>query len=149
MEVPSTLRTWFAVHAAVDLVAAVPLLVAPAAALHPLGWACVDPATTRLVGAALLAIGVESWLMRGAGVEAYRVMLGFKVVWSLAACFALLAAIGAGAPPAAWAFLCTFIVFAGVWLHHAIRLRQMRLADALDDDGAHAGEAAPDEPSDR
>jgi hypothetical protein len=140
MEVPSSLRTWFAVHGVVDLVAALPLLVAPAAVLRALGWTCVDPAATRLVGAALLAIGAESLLMRRAGVEAYRVLLGLKVIWSLAACFALFGAIGAGAPPAAWALLGIFIVFAGVWVHHAIRLRQMRLADTLD--------AAPEEASD-
>jgi len=42
---------------------------------------------------------------------------------------------------AAFVFLGIFIVFAGVWVHHAIRLRQMRLADALD-------AAAPEDPAD-
>jgi hypothetical protein len=130
MQVPQSLRTWFVVHAAIDLVAAVPLLFAPEAALHRLGWTCVDPVAARLVGAALLGIGGQSFLMRNAGVEAYRAMLGLKVIWSLAACFALFAAIGSGAPPAAWVFLSIFIVFAGVWLHHAIRIRQHDRAPA-------------------
>ena len=130
MLIPAALRIWFVVHAVVDLVAALPLLVVPETVLRALGWTCVDPAATRLVGAALLAIGGQSFLMRNAGVEAYRTMLGLKVIWSLAAAGALLAAIGAGAPPAAWAFLSIFIVFAGVWVHHSIRFRQLdRLAE--------------------
>src|SRR5262245_39585917 len=125
MEVPRSLRLWFLVHAVIDLVAALPLLAAPVTVLGWLGWTCVDPVAPRLVGAALLGIGGESFFMRDAGVEAYRAMLGLKVIWSLAACVALLAGIGAGAPPAAWAFLGIFVIFAGVWVHHAIRFRQL------------------------
>ena len=124
MEVPPSLRLWFMVHAAVDLVAGLPLLVAPATVLGQIGWTCVDPVAPRLVAAALLGIGGQSFLMRNAGVDAYRAVLGLKVIWSAAAVLALVIAIGAGAPPAAWAFLCIFIVFAGIWSHHAIRFRQ-------------------------
>jgi hypothetical protein len=130
MDVPPSLRLWFVVHAAVDLVAALPLLVAPAAVLGRLGWTCVDPVAVRLVGAALLAIGGQSFLMRNAGLEAYRVMVGLKVIWSLAACFGLVSAIAVGAPPITWAFLGIFIAFAGIWAHHAIRFRQMRRGGA-------------------
>jgi hypothetical protein len=140
MEVPASLRLWFVVHAAVDLLAGVPLLLAPTFVLGKLGWSYVDPAATRLVGAALLAIGGQSWLMRDGSIEVYRVMLGLKVIWSLAASLGLLLAVGAGAPPAAWAFLCVFIVFAGVWVHHAIRFRQLSRAPAdSDDDDGDAG----------
>jgi hypothetical protein len=134
MDVPRTLRAWFLVHAAVDLVAALPLLAAPEWTLHRLGWTCVDPLASRLVGAALLAIGAQSYLSRDAGVETYRVLLGLKVMWSLAACYALFTGIGSGAPSAAWVLLSIFIVFAGVWTHHAIRFRQL-------------ARAAPDEPA--
>jgi hypothetical protein len=141
MELPASLRLWFVIHAAVDVAAALPLLLAPAATLGLLGWGCVDPVATRLVGAALLGIGGQSFLMRNAGVEAYRAVLGLKVIWSLAACFALFAAIGVGAPPATWAFLGIFIVFAGVWVHHAIRLRQ--LLGAPPDEPAQTDDAGP------
>jgi hypothetical protein len=126
MEVPASLRLWFVVHAAVDLLAALPLLTAPVAVLGRLGWTCIDPVAVRLVGAALLAIGGQSFLMRNAGAEAYRAMVGLKVIWSLAACGGLIVGIAAGAPPITWAFLGIFIAFAGVWAHHAIRFRQMR-----------------------
>lgn len=128
MEVPRTLRTWFVVHAAVDVLAAAPLLAAPELVLRRLGWACVDPVAARLVGAALLAIGAQSYLGRDAGVPVYRAMLRLKVIWSLAAALSLFVAVGNGAPPAAWAFLSIFIGFAGVWVHHAIRFRQLARA---------------------
>lgn len=146
MDVPRTLRTWFVVHALVDVVAAVPLLVAPALVLGRLGWACVDPVSARLVGAALLAIGGQSFIGRDAGVETYRAMLRLKLIWSLAAAAALFIGIGAGAPPAAWAFLSIFIAFAGVWLHHAIRFRQLSrpsLADGAPDGEAPDADDAP------
>jgi hypothetical protein len=131
MEVPRTLRAWFVVHAAVDVLAAAPLLAAPELVLRRLGWACVDPVAARLVGAALLAIGAQSYLGRDAGVPVYRAMLRLKVIWSLAAAVSLFAAVGNGAPPAAWAFLSIFIGFAGVWVHHAIRFRQLDRAGEL------------------
>jgi hypothetical protein len=130
MDVPPSLRTWFLVHAAVDLAIALPLFFAPETTLHHLGWTVVDPLATRAVAAALLAIGVQSLRSRGAGVETYRTLLSLKIIWSLAAATGLVIGIGGGAPQAAWAFLCLFIVFAGVWVHHAIRFRQHERAPA-------------------
>jgi hypothetical protein len=136
MDVPPTLRTWFVVHAAISLVAAAALLAAPELALHRLGWACIDPVTARLAGAALLAIGGQSLIVRRAGVETYRTMLGVLVLWSLSAALGLFVGIGAGAPPAAWALLSIFILFSGVWVHHAIRFRQLDRAPADTDEPA-------------
>jgi hypothetical protein len=138
MDVPPTLRHWFVVHAAVAVAAALPLLVAPEWALHLLGWSCVDATASRLVGAAWLATGVQSFRLRGAGVDVIRAFLGLHVIGSLAAVFGLFAAIGQGAPSATWAFLSIFIVFTGVWTHHAIRFRQLERAPADD--------VTPDEP---
>jgi hypothetical protein len=133
MEVPRTLRAWFMVDALVDVVAGLPLLAAPELVLRRLGWTCVDPVSARLVGAALLAIGGQSFLGRDAGVDVYRAMLRLKLVWSLAAAVSLFVGIGAGAPPAAWALLSIFIAFAGVWLHHSIRFRQLARVSPRED----------------
>ena len=141
--VPPTLRTWFRVHCALDVACAIPLLLFPGRILGLLGWATVDPVASRLCGAALLAIGTASVLVDRHGLAGYRTLLGLKVVWSLAAVFALLAGIGDGAPQAAWAFLAIFIAFAGVWSSYAIRLRQIARAAALgdgDEDGARDGD---------
>ena len=56
------------------------------------------------------------------GLAGYRALLGLKVIWSLAAIFALVAGIADGAPPAAWAFLSIFIAFSGIWMSYVIRL---------------------------
>jgi hypothetical protein len=140
VEVPPTLRTWFLVDAAVDVLGAAALLAAPGLVLGRLGWTCVDPVAARLVGAAMLAIGGQSFLGRDASVEVYRAMLRLKLLWSFAAAGGLFVGIGAGAPPAAWAFLSMFIIFAGVWLHHAIRFRQ--LARVSTSDGPSEPDAA-------
>jgi len=139
------LRTWFIVHSFIDVAAAIPLLVAPAAVLQPLGWTAVDPVATRLVAAALLAIGLQSFFGRNEGVETYRAMLRLKVIWSMTAVGGLLAAIAGGAPPAAWALLAIFLVFLGVWSHHAIRLKQ--LAGAPADDETDEVDASDDNPA--
>jgi hypothetical protein len=145
MEVPRTLRAWFVAHAAVDLIAAAVLLAAPELALGRLGWASVDPLWARLVGAALLAIGAQSFLGRDAGVEVYRSMLRLNILWSLGAAAALFVGIGAGAPPAAWAFLSIFIGFLGVWTHHAVRFRQLERVPAAEPEADEPGpEDAPE-----
>ncbi|HET6148883.1 MAG TPA: hypothetical protein VFH68_15205 [Polyangia bacterium] len=139
--IPPTLRTWFRVHCALDVICAIPLLLFPGRALGLLGWTAVDPVASRLCGAALLGIGTASVMVHRHGLAGYRTLLALKVVWSLAAVFALLAGIGDGAPQAAWAFLAIFIVFAGVWISYAIRLRQMARAHELGDrDGIVGGD---------
>jgi hypothetical protein len=65
------LRTWFVIHFAIDILFAIPLLVAPVSFLTFLGWTAVDPYTARIVGAALMGIGIESYLGRNAGIEAF------------------------------------------------------------------------------
>jgi hypothetical protein len=125
MDVPPTLRTWFVVDAAVDVLTALALLAAPELVLGQLGWKPIDPIATRLVGAAMLAMGAQSYFGRDAGADVYRAMLRLKVIWTLTGAISLFVAVGAGAPPAAWAFMSMFIGFAGVWLHHLIRFRQI------------------------
>jgi hypothetical protein len=134
MDVPLSLRRWFIVHSVVDLILGLPLLLAPALVLRPLGWVTIDQAAVRLVGAALLAIGLQSFVGRGAGVEVYKAMLNLKIVWSGSAIVGLVAAIGAGAPSAAWAFLSAFLAFFGVWTHYRIRFKQLAAAHGLSEE---------------
>lgn len=128
LKVPGTLRVWFAVHAVVDVALALPLLLAPEELLPRLGWTVVDPVSPRLVAAALLAIGVQAWRTRQADASVYRAMLALKVLWSVSAILGLSLAIARGAPSAAFLFLAIFLVFCGVWSHHAIRFRQLARA---------------------
>jgi hypothetical protein len=130
MEIPASLRKWFVAHFIVDLLVAVPLLVAPEHTLRLLGWTVVDPLATRLVAAALVAIGGQSYLGRNDELPAYRAMLNLKLLWSGTAIAALLVAAGSGAPQAIWALLSIFVAFFGVWVHYRIRMKQWSSADA-------------------
>jgi hypothetical protein len=122
--VPASLRTWFVIHFAADLLAAIPLFFAPTLVLGWLGWTAVDPIATRGVAAALFGIGIESYLGRNGTVEAFRGMLRLKVIWSAMATLGTLWSLLGGAPPAAWAIFAIFAAFHGVWLHYLLRLRQ-------------------------
>ena len=147
MQIPGSLRLWFVAHFAIDTLFAVPLLLAPEAFLGRLGWTAVDPASPRVVGAALLAIGIQSWRGRHEGIAVYRAMLGLKIVWASAAIVGLAIAIARGAPQATFIALSVFVAFLGVWSHYAIRLRQLSRApggDETEGENETTSEAGPE-----
>ena len=118
--VPSALRTWFEVHFVADVAFAIPLMFAPEFTLRLFGWQTIDPIATRIVAAALFAIGIESWLGRNAGVEAYKGMLNLKIIWSAAVVLGAGASLlsGAqGAPLMGWAVMAVFLFFNLVWVY--------------------------------
>jgi hypothetical protein len=123
MTVPPSLRRWFVVHFVADMLFAIPLLLAPGAVLNLFGWTCVDPVATRLVGAALVAIGGQSLIGRDDEVAAFRSMLNLKILWSLSAIGALVVGLIAGAPPVVWGLLAIFMAFSSLWIAYRIRLR--------------------------
>jgi len=118
--VPRSLRVWFIIHFAADVVFAAPMFVAPVAFLTFFGWPTVDPLTTRAVSAALFAIGIESWLCRNASADVYRAMLNLKIIWSGAAVIGFVWGLISGAPPALWLFLVIFAGFHGVWVYYRV-----------------------------
>ena len=122
--VPTTLRTWFIIHFLVDIAVGIPLLLAPEPVAGLLGWTMVDPYTARLVGAALMGIGIESYIGRNAGPDVFRGMLNLKVIWSGAAIFAIALSLLTGERPwGAWLFLAVFILFNLIWVHYWRQLR--------------------------
>jgi len=72
-------------------------------------------------------------------------MLALKLVWSVSAIVALALAITRGAPSAAFVLLSIFLVFCGVWSHHAIRFRQLDRAPLDSADDPLADDAGDDE----
>ena len=129
VEVPRALRTWFVIHFLLDLAFAVPLIVAPVFTLTLFGWTTIDPFTTRLVGAALVGIGVESLLGRHAPVASYHTMLRLKILWSVTANVGIAWSILEGLH--AWgAFVVQgiFLAFSVLWIYWAARLRRMERA---------------------
>jgi len=121
--IPKGLRTWFVIHFAADVLFAIPLLFFPQALLNLFSWGTYDPIMTRLVGAALMGIGVESWLGRNASVESFRGMLNLKVIWASCALFAFGAGIAEGAAPIAWILMGIFGVFWAVWVYYRLKLK--------------------------
>lgn len=121
--VPASLRIWFVIHFVADLLAAIPLFVAPATVLGWFGWTAVDPIATRGVAAALFGIGIESYLGRNGSLEVFLGMLRLKVIWSAMAALGTLLSLLSGAPPAAWAVFAIFLAFHGVWLRYLLLLR--------------------------
>ena len=130
MEIPASLRNWFIVHAVIDVACGVPLLLCPELLLPHVGWTAVDPVMSRLVGAALLAIGAQAWRNRAAGIDVYRALLGLNVVWSAMVIVGMAIAIGRGGPSAAFLVLSVSLALCGVWSHHAIRFRQLSQVSA-------------------
>ncbi|MBA3501332.1 MAG: hypothetical protein M4D80_41040 [Myxococcota bacterium] len=120
------LRRWFVVHFILDMAAAIPLFVAPTQLLGWLGWPAVDPIATRLVAAALFGIGIESYLGRNAGVEAFRGMLNLKIIWSGAAVLGTLWSQLDGGPIAGWGVFAIFVGFNVLWVRYRIALSRAR-----------------------
>ncbi|MRG93075.1 hypothetical protein [Polyangium spumosum] len=120
--VPRSLRTWFVIHFAADLLFAVPLLLFPGFFLALFGWTTVDPVTSRVVGAALVGIGGESLLGRNADLASFRTMLRLKILWSGAAVLGFALSLVQGAPWGTWIFLGIFMSFSGLWMYWSRRL---------------------------
>ena len=121
--VPSSLRRWFVVHCVVDLIAAIPLMLAPRQVLSWLAWTAIDPMAARIVAAALFGIGIESYLGRNGGAESFRGMLRLKVIWSATALLGAVWSQLEGGPVAGWAVVVIFLGFHSVWLRYWLRLR--------------------------
>ena len=120
--VPKALKTWFVIHFWADIVFALPLLIAPVWFLELFGWAAPDPIASRLVGAALVGIGVESLLGRNATAESFCTMLRLKVLWSSTAALGILVSMLQGGPWGGWIFFAVFANFFCVWFYWKRRM---------------------------
>jgi thiol:disulfide interchange protein len=121
--VPPGLRIWFVVHFVADMLFGIPLLFFPRWLLPLLGWTTYDPLTSRLVGAALMGIGLESLFGRNSAKETFHAMLNLKIIWASSAIFAIAAALFDGAPLIAWAFLGIFVLFWFVWVYYRVKIK--------------------------
>jgi len=122
-EVPNSLRTWFVIHFVADMLTGIPLLLFPEGFMPLLGWTTIDPIASRVVGAALMGIGIESYLGRNANIEVFRAMLNLKVIWSSSAILGIGLGIWKGGAQAGWLFLGIFFVFWCVWIYYWSKLR--------------------------
>ena len=121
-QVPAGLKRWFVVHFVADWLFALPLFFAPQAFLELLGWTTVDPATARLVAAALIGIGTQSLIGKEGSLDAYRGMLNLKILWSASATVGLVWSALEGGPAMVWGFAAVFGAFNGLWVYWRRRL---------------------------
>jgi hypothetical protein len=121
--VPKSLRSWFVIHFVVDLLFGIPLLLAPVFTLKLIGLASVETTTARLVGAALMGIGIESYLGRQATAEVYQAMLNLKLIWSGSAILGLTYNLLTGSPPTLLNILVVFVIFFLVWTYFKVNLK--------------------------
>ncbi len=122
---PISLKRWFIIHFAVDLIFAIPLFFFPVYFLNLIGWQAIDPFATRIVAAALLGIGIESFLGRNANIQTYKSMLNLKIIWS----GATIAGVGLSiyqnpqvSAPIYWVLLTIFIAFHLLWVWWRLKI---------------------------
>jgi len=115
---------WFLIHGIVDLILAIPLMVAPVAFLEWLGWVDVDVFTARIVAAALIGIGVESLLAYRAEFHAIKAMLNLKIIWAVAGIVGTIwSAIASEATPwGMWLIVALFAIFLISWIVWRFRI---------------------------
>jgi hypothetical protein len=100
----------------------------PVEFLNLLEWQTVDPLATRLVAAALFAIGIESYMARNASTSSYKNMLNLKIIWSGAAIIGIIITIfqyGEYSILAVWLLLITFMGFHLLWWYWRVRIGQI------------------------
>ena len=125
---PIYLKVWFEFHFIIDILFAIPLLLFPSEFLELLQWHTIDPFATRIVAAALFAIGIESFLGRNAGIETYKNMLNLKIIWSavvIAGTIFSMIETSYTNTIAEWLLLLTFLFFNIVWIYWRIRIHNL------------------------
>ena len=121
-----SLRVIFLIHAIVSAVLGVLFLVVPGRFLGLFGWAPIDPITSRLLGAALLALAWGSYRGWRAAEKAQ-----VAILIEVEAAFCVLASLGilrhlvvASWPWYVWLLFAGFVAWAIVWIHELVVLRR-------------------------
>ena len=113
------------IHFFVDILVAVPLFFTPKLVLSLVGFENHNVVLARIIAAALMGIGIESFLGRKASKESFLGMLRLKIIWSSFAILGLLISllnreiylITGGL------LVGTFIIFNFVWFYWFFKLK--------------------------
>ncbi len=111
--VSSGLRTTFLAHAIVAILLGLGYLLIPEMVGGILQWDMSDPAY-RTLGAAMLSIGIMSWLGYRASLwDEVKITVQFEIVWTVLGAVVLVWMLLTGAAPmAAWLNVAVLVVFA-------------------------------------
>lgn len=117
--IPQGLKIAFLVHLAISLVFGLLLFIIPGRFLRFTDWQPIDPVTSRLLGAALLAMALGDWLCYQATEwEAVAVLLQFHIGYTVLGAIGLLRhLLFVPTPTSAWVDLAILVIFAAVWIY--------------------------------
>ena len=115
----SGLKTTFLIHAPVSLLFGIVFYFVPGIWADLVNWTPYDENITRLLGAAVLAIGVMSWLAYRADTwEEVRIPVQFEIVFTVSgALIGLYAYFVSGAPLFIWVPIIVMVVFGVLWIY--------------------------------
>jgi hypothetical protein len=119
----NSLKTWFTIHAVVDLLFGIPLFLIPTQVLTFMGWSVIDPFASRLVGASLIGIAVLSIACNKADNKiAFKTALQFKSAWSILGFLASLYGAVTLQLSSAYAIALLFFIFGVAWNWYRVHL---------------------------
>jgi hypothetical protein len=118
-----SLRITLFLHALVAFVFGLGLLAAPGQFLDIFGWQPVDPLISRILGAAMLALGWGSIRgYRAASWEEVEILVEVETAFTVLAAVGLLRHLLVGSWPwYVWMVFAIFTVFALAWVYHLLR----------------------------
>jgi hypothetical protein len=117
------LKNTFLIHAIVCIVSGLLLLIIPGRTLLFFRWAPIDPILTRVLGAALLALGWSSFRGWQATERAQvQIVLEMEAVFTALACVGLLRhLLFAHYPLVVWLLFAVYLIFAVAWIAALVR----------------------------
>ncbi len=118
-----SLRITFILHAIVAFVFGLALLAAPGQFLDIFDWKPVDPLTSRMFGAAMLALGWGSIRgYRAASWDEVEILVEVEAAFTFLAAVGLLRHLLVGSWPwYVWMIFAIFTVFAVAWIYHLLK----------------------------
>jgi hypothetical protein len=120
------LRIWLILSFIVDMIFGIPLLLVPHDIAAVFQFEDQGLFVLRLIGAALIGIGMGSVLVVGERGQrgGFEAIVNLKLVWTIFSVIGIGLSISDGAPKSAWLFFAIFCVFAIGWIYHAVQLRK-------------------------
>ncbi|UCD97936.1 MAG: hypothetical protein JSV42_13360 [Chloroflexota bacterium] len=113
------LKTTFLIHAPVSLLFGIVFYFFPGTWANLVNWTPFDENITRLLGAAVLAIGMMSWFAyRAESWQEVRVPVLFEIVFTVSgSLIGLYAYFFSGAPLFIWVPIAVMVIFGVLWIY--------------------------------
>ncbi len=109
----------FLIHAMFALIFGIAMYPKPGIWAASVNWVPFDPTMTRAFAAALLALGVSSWLgYRATRWEQVQIVIQTEIVFTVLGALAGIYGVWMGGAPAfAWVAIVIWLAFAAAWIY--------------------------------